>query len=392
MSRRILFVDQSGQPGGAELCLADLARDFHSSAAVLLLSDGPFVRMLEDRGIETKVLPMPPSLAGSGKGGGSLARPLLDSLGYLPKLRKHFCGADLLYLNTAKALVLGMAANFGKRVPTVFHLHDFLVPEHFGKRNLKLLAALTKRVDLVIANSEATAEACRKAGGASEVTVIPNGFDVSQFQGVTAEQVRAHRDRWNPENKTVLAIFGRLSRWKGQDVLLRAVSGLPDCHVWVVGDALFTEDDRAYAQELRAMAAESPLSGRVSFAGHRDDIPIWMHSADLVVHASTAPEPFGRVIVEAMLCRRPVIASDAGGPREILFPSTENPGESNKYLGHLHEPGNPESLRSAIAKTLQNPESTLAMSERAFTSARNRFDIRTVIGQTRAALSKILPE
>lgn len=386
MKRRILFVDQSGQPGGAELCLADIAAAFSPDAGVLLLSDGPFLPMLRDRGIEASVLPMPASLAGTGKKGGGLGRPLLEALAYLPKLRSRLAGADLLYLNTAKALVLGMAANFGRKTRTVFHLHDFLVPEHFGRRNLQLLVALTKKVDLVIANSHATAEACRKAGGASEITVIPNGFDLKKFENIASDRVRSHREQWNPENRKALAIFGRLARWKGQDVLLRAAAGLPDCHVWIVGEALFTEDDRAYAEELRAMAGEPALRGRVTFAGHCDDIPLWMRAADIIVHASTAPEPFGRVIVEAMLCDRPIIAADAGGPREILRPDASDP------LGLLHEPGSVDSLREKIREVLSDPEFAATMSRRALFSARNRFDIKAVIGQTHAALSAVPPK
>lgn len=386
MSRRILFVDQSGQPGGAELCLADLAAAFGGDASVLLLSDGPFRSLLEQRGLATEILPMPESLAGSGKQGGGLWKPLLDTLRYVPQLRGHFHSADLLYLNTAKALVLGMIAHIGKKTPVVFHLHDFLDRSHFSRGNLRMLAWLSRRVDLVIANSHATAEACRKAGGASEITVIPNGFDSDSFVRNSEEEVKAHRLQWNPDGRKVLAIFGRLARWKGQEVLLRAAADLADCQIWVVGDALFTGDDRAYAADLHTLAREPALRGRVTFAGHREDIPLWMRASDIVVHASTAPEPFGRVIVEAMLCARPVVAADAGGPREILYPDGAEVGE----LGLLHHPGDSDSLRQAIEQLLRNPEAASAMGVRAAVSVRKRFDIRNIVAQTQEALSPFL--
>ncbi len=386
MIRRILFVDQSGQPGGAELCLADLAAAFGGDASVLLLSDGPFRSLLEQRGLATEILPMPESLAGSGKQGGGLWKPLLDTLRYVPCLRGHFHSADLLYLNTAKALVLGTVAHIGKKTPVVFHLHDFLDRSHFSRGNLRMLAWLSRRVDLVIANSHATAEACRKAGGASKITVIPNGFDPDNFVRNSEEEVKAHRLQWNPDGRKVLAIFGRLARWKGQEILLRAAADLPDCQIWVVGDALFTGDDRAYAADLHALAREPALRGRVTFTGHREDIPLWMRASDIVVHASTAPEPFGRVIVEAMLCARPVVAADAGGPREILCPDGAESGE----LGLLHRPGDSDSLRRALENLLHNPEAASAMGARAAASARKRFDICGVVRQTQEALAPFL--
>jgi glycosyltransferase involved in cell wall biosynthesis len=390
MRNRILFVDQSGQPGGAELCLADLAAAVGENASVLLLSEGPFRSMLEQRGIKTSVLPMPASIAGSGKQGGQIWKSPLDTLRYVPALRAQFHPADLLYFNTAKALVLGMAACWGKKLPTVFHLHDFLDPRHFSKNNLRMLAALSRRVDLVIANSHATAEACRQAGGTTKITVIPNGFDPKLFDASSVQQVEAHGAQWNPDGRKILAVFGRLARWKGQDVLLRAAAGVPECHVWIVGDALFTADDRAYAAELLALARQPELQGRVTFAGHRNDVALWMQAADVVVHSSTAPEPFGRVIVEAMLCKRPVVAANAGGPREILCPDGVDAVDADRALGLLHEPGDVNSLRAAIEHLLRNPGAASAMAERAALSARNRFDIRRVIGQTQDALSLIL--
>jgi glycosyltransferase involved in cell wall biosynthesis len=138
------------------------------------------------------------------------------------------------------------------------------------------------------------------------------------------------------------------------------------------------------------MAREPALRDRVTFAGHRNDVPHWMLAADVVVHASTSPEPFGRVIVEAMLCRRPVVAADAGGPREILCPRGSEGLIEEGDLGLLHKPGDVDSLRGAIRQVLSNQEAATAMGERAAVSARNRFDIRQVIGQTREALSSIL--
>ena len=125
----------------------------------------------------------------------------------------------------------------------------------------------------------------------------------------------------------------------------------PEVQVVLVGDALFGED--AYVERLKLRAAKPDLAGRVHFLGFQQDVPRLMRAMDVIVHCSTAPEPFGLVIVEGMLARRPVIASAAGGALEIMT------GES----GLLVAPGDATALRSAITRLLENPELARRLAE-----------------------------
>ena len=106
----ILFVDQSGQPGGAELCLADIAAHYPGTSRVLLFSHGRFEEMLRERGVSVSVLQTPQRLAAVGKGAGITdylaAAP--EMAGFLRALRNEIRGSDLVYLNTAKALLHGV--------------------------------------------------------------------------------------------------------------------------------------------------------------------------------------------------------------------------------------------------------------------------------------------
>ena len=114
-----------------------------------------------------------------------------------------------------------------------------------------------------------------------------------------------------------IVLPGRLSRWKGQEVLLDAMARLarPDvCCVLVGAD----QGRRRYTAELVRLAERLGVADRLRFAGECDDMPAAMMLADVVVHASTAPEPFGRVVIEAQAMARPVIASDLGGPVETV--------------------------------------------------------------------------
>ncbi len=383
MTSRILFIDQSGQPGGAELCLRDIAAFFPGQARVLLFSHGPFEEMLRAGGIPVSVLEAPRRLASIDKaaGIGAYLSALPEVAGFLSSLRREIREADLIYLNTAKALLHGVVAGLGLRKRAVFHLHDLLSAEHFSRLNIRLITLAANRTNAVIANSQATAEAFLEAGGKVPVHVVPNGFDPARFAPLPQEDLLAARQEFSAGKAPVAAVFGRIARWKGQDVLLRAAARIPDLRVWIIGEAFFTGDDHRYASELQELASSPALAGRVSFAGQRADIPRLMQAADLIVHTSVAPEPFGRVVVEGMLSGKPVIASGAGGPLQMIR-SGEN--------GLLFRPGDAAELESALQNVLGRRDCGRSMGLLASREARQQYSLTSVLDQTNHVLSGLL--
>ena len=171
----------------------------------------------------------------------------------------------------------------------------------------------------------------------------------------------------------VVGVFSRLAEWKGQHVLLDALVSLPGVQALFVGDALFGED--AYAAGLRAQAQRLGVADRVCWAGFRDDVPALMKACTVVAHTSTAPEPFGRVIVEAMLAGRPVVASDEGGPREVI---------SDGRTGRLVTPGNPDGLAAAVGDLIAHPDRARALAEAGGAVARSRFSVQAMISGAEA--------
>ena len=380
MSGRILFLDQSGQPGGAELCLADTAAHLRPKSRVILFAHGPFEQLLRSRGVDVSVIEASQRLSKIGKeaGLGSYIPALPELAGFLAALRKEIRESDLVYLNTAKALLYGVVAGLASRVPSVFHLHDLLTPEHFSRLNLRLIVHAANRTRGVIANSQATARAFQEAGGTVPVHVIPNGFDASRFAPLPQESVLAAREAFHAGRAPVAAVFGRIARWKGQDLLLRAAQTIPDLRVWIIGEPFFTGDDHRYAGELKALASKPALAGRVDFLGQRNDIPLLMQAADVIVHTSVAPEPFGRVVAEGMLSGRPVIASRAGGPAEMI-----RHGET----GWLYAPGDAAELTSALRNVLAMPDCGRATGLLASDEARKQYSLSSVLEQTDRVLS-----
>ena len=120
----------------------------------------------------------------------------------------------------------------------------------------------------------------------------------------------------------------------------------------------------SYEADLRAMVAEDPtLAGRVHFTGHQDDVYAWMDALDIVVHASFG-EPFGLVLVEAMALGKPLVATAAGGPTEII---------EHGVSGLLVPPGDSVSLADAIGRILNEPGLASSLS----VGARRRADLFT---------------
>jgi glycosyltransferase involved in cell wall biosynthesis len=361
-----LFLDQSGELGGAELCLADLAEFCRERSVVLLFQDGPFAGLLRAKKVPVMIATLPEMAVRVNKSAGLFAYlcaiPGMGLLIYRAiRLAKDY---ELLYANTAKALVVAAVLAFLLRKQFCFHLHDIVNSDHFSTINRRLIVTLANRAHAVVVNSLATAEAYKRAGGKNRVRIIHNGFNPIHLRSgsptLSAGIWRGSLEQSFP----VVGLFGRITRWKGQHVFIKALVQLPDVHGLIVGDALFTGQDRRYNQELRELAVELRVADRIHFTGFCPDILPLLLSMDVVAHCSTSPEPFGRVIVEAMLAGRPVIATRAGGPLEII---TDN------LTGLLVEPGDPHALAAAIQRLLENREFATEMGRAAKRDAEQRF-------------------
>jgi glycosyltransferase involved in cell wall biosynthesis len=215
-----------------------------------------------------------------------------------------------------------------------------------GKR---LYNSVMARGERVIAISQFIAGLIQARHGTdpARIRIIPRGVDLRRFdpEAVAPARVAALRAAWGvPPGRPVLLLPARISRWKGQGVLLEALALLPAPRPFAV---LLGDPGRgAYAAALRQRIAALGLQTDVAMPGHQDDLPAAFLLADLALHASTDAEAFGRTIVEAQAMARPVIAADLGAPRE-----TVREGET----GWRVPPGDPAALAAAIARALALP-------------------------------------
>lgn len=366
---KILFLDQSGKPGGAELCLIDIAKPYRDTCLVGLFADGPFRELLEQQQIPVEVLTTESIQV---RKESSLMQGLSSMGSLLPLIAKVAQKArdyDLIYANTQKALVVGALASLLSRRPLVYHLHDILSLDHFSRINRAIAVTLANTTaKLVIANSQASQAAFVEAGGRSPLTaVVYNGFNPDFYQADESQR-KTLRQQLGFDGQFIVGHFSRLSPWKGQHLLIEALTHCPeDVTAIFVGEALFGEQD--YAQSLHQKVAELGLEKRIRFLGFRSDIVQLMSACDLVAHTSVAPEPFGRVVVEAMLCGCPVVAAKAGGVVELV---------EDQHTGWLIPPGDATLLAEVITKCHQQPEATAIVARHARDMASQRFHLNTI--------------
>ncbi len=379
-SRGILFMTHAGDPGGAEFKMLAIAGTLRESAEVLLLQHGSLETLLREAGIRCSVLPMAEDTSGVRREDGwlSMLRAIPGSLGTIARLARKARAHELVVCFSQKSFVLASLAKPFTRRPILWFMNDILSTDHFNPKMIRMLVLLSRfSANGVALVSQESRNAWLRAGGRrTGVSVVISGIDPAQIarQLGDSAHVADFRQRFSPQGKPLVGMFGRICRWKGQDVFLRAMALVPEAVGVIAGAALFEEE--VFEGELRDLAKQLGISDRVIFAGHIDNAMTLMAACDVVAHCSTAPEPSGRVIVEAMFAGTPVIGSDAGGVPEFI-----DHGET----GQLTPLNDPQALAAAIRRYLDNPDWSREVAAKARQRAEENFSSRaTILGFQRA--------
>jgi glycosyltransferase involved in cell wall biosynthesis len=381
---RVLAVDQSGVLGGAELSLLEVMKNMRGTNETVLFDDGPFRIALEAVGLKVDVLDGA-ALGGLSKDGG-MKRPGAGMIGGVMGLVRATLeksrNSDVIYVNTQRAMVVGAIAGLISRRPVVWHLRDIVSPEHFGKTQLTIIKWCTKlMLERVIANSTASAVALTALTRLKEerLDVVFNGISAEPFTELESVAQHELRARFSlPQDAFLVGSFSRLARWKGQHILLEALLEAPEMHAVLVGAALFGED--AYEAELRAYVLEHGLADRVHFLGFQHDIAACMKAVDVVAHTSISPEPFGRVIIEGMLAKRPIVAARAGGVTDIV---------EDRENGILCTPGDVAALAGALGELSADAGLRRRLVEQGYANAISRFGTERYVESVEKILSDV---
>jgi len=240
------------------------------------------------------------------------------------------------------------------------------------------------RGERVIAISGFIAELIARRHGVDpdRIRVIPRGVDPAIFNpdAVSPDRISRLAQTWRvPDGAPTVMLPGRLAGWKGQSVLIEALALLSRRDVCCV---LVGGGRKRIARRLIAQAERLGLADRVRLVGNTDDMPAAMMLSDVVVHASTQPEAFGRVVIEAQAMGRPVIASDLGGPVETV---------EDGVTGWRVPPGDPGALAAAIDRALaQTPLERAALGARARASVLAHYTKQAMQEATLSVYAELL--
>jgi glycosyltransferase involved in cell wall biosynthesis len=354
--------------GTIEIAEAQIAAGFR---AIVASAGGPMVAELERLGARHVALPL------DRKSPVALWR----NAGRLAALARAEGVAILHARSRGPAWSAWLAARrTGARFVTTYHGS---YNENFpGKRAYNAVMAKGDRV-IAISHFIAGLIAERHGTPAARIRIIPRGVDPRRFDPalVTPARIAALRAAWGlPDGRPVILLPGRVTRWKGQGVLVEAMGRLPgDALAVLVGGQGSKQD---FVAELQARAAALGLGDRLRLAGHADDMAAALLLADVVVHASTDAEAFGRTVIEAQAMARPVIASDLGGPRETV---------AEGVTGWRVPPGDAAALAAALARVLAMPaEARAAIGAAARQAVLEHYSTRAMQDATIAVYRELL--
>ena len=400
-AHRIAYVDLAPAVGGSVISLYHLVKGLDRARFepyVILSSTNDYASRFRDLGISVMTLaqdsgsascdadvPQARRDASSKLRGSSLAARLRRSaigqrlvhlVGFYwrtwPELRRTAqelseyiatCRPDLVHLNDVVCVSrAGIMAAKGLGVPAICHLRAMAWRTHYDRW-------LSKSLSGYICISQAVERHQRSLGGRTSPSwVVHNGLDLQEFSALpdTTSLRRELADLDLAPDDQVVGSVGRLVEWKGHHIFLRALARVaphhPRLRALVVGSPEAHSAD--YARHLRTLAHELGLTDIVTFTGFRHDIPRVLGAMDIMVHASVSPEPFGRVLIEAMAAGAMVIGTRAGAVPEIV---------DEGVTGMLVSPGDVSAMAAAMAYSLDHPDQRAAWQDAAKTCVVERF-------------------
>jgi glycosyltransferase involved in cell wall biosynthesis len=329
-SLEVLYLLNSSQIGGGNrsmLTLWSFIRAHGVGVHAIAPADGPMVEACHEAGVEVSVVPNDQP---------SWREPLhlIQSFGRWTSAIRTIKPALVHSNGFAPWRSIALAA-YVRRLPHICHVRFGESPAY-----LRWVFRGLPKPDVFIFASRALLDEMReeldRACPHARYEVVHNGVDLRQF-------VPAPR----APGPARVGIVANLLGVKGHEDFLHMASLLVsrrvDAHFWIIGGDIFST---GYEAELQQLARDLNVSGVTTFFGHRNDVPALTAQLDVLVGASHE-EPFGRTLIEAMACSKPVVATRVGGIPEIVV---------DGVTGLLVPPGSPDALAAAVSSVLESPE------------------------------------
>lgn len=377
LNKKILQVLPALESGGVERGTVDLATYGNENGYNIKVasSGGKMVEALEEKGVEHITLNL------------KSKNPLIIFANIF-RLKRIIKEHDIKIVH-ARSRAPAWSAFLACKLSRTTFITTF---HGFYQKNLplkKFYNSVMARGDVVIAVSNFIKKHIIKNynTGGKKIEVIHRGVNLKEFdvKKVTDEDIKTFLGK-NGLNEKDRIIFlpGRITRWKGQNVAIKALSDVKDKKniKLLIGGGWKGND--TYYQELVELCKDGGLENNVIFAGHISNMPVALRASDIALNTSVEPETFGRVSAEANAMGKPVIASAHGGSLEIL---------ENKECGVLVPPGEHKALAKAINELLQKlstPENRDRIEELAINNVRENFSLELMCKKTLGIYDRFL--
>ena len=349
MNKKFLAISNYGDMiGGGEYSFLSFLKSLPTQWEPLAVvpNTGQLRLLLEEAGIQTSIIPFPP------------IRPwtiprMIGCISLVANLCKK-TNPELIYANGSRAALYSCLAKPFHNKPVIFHCR-------IAEKDWKMDLILTRMINLIICNSIATTKRFNKIHN-NKIRIVYNGFELGRLREPVKKSAPVGLD-WK-----IILVVARISRQKRHDVALdtfeKIADSLPNAHLILIGDK--DRLDVEWWEYLQTKTRMSPFSKRIHWPGYQRDIRPWYRSAS-ILFAPGENEAFGRVIIEAMACGLPVIATRGGGIPEIV-----RHGED----GILVQPGDIDEMANAIENILINDELRKGLAQSAINRAEG-FDLET---------------
>ncbi|MDP9393879.1 MAG: glycosyltransferase [Actinomycetota bacterium] len=308
--------------------------------------------------------------------------PKDDLLDFMPAFGEHLAAAwaedvpDVVHSHFWMSALAALVAGRATGVPVVhtYHALGVVKRRHQGAKDtsprerVRLESAIARDVQRVVATcSDEVFELVRMGAHRARISVVPCGVDLGRFTESGPAWPRSDRPR--------LLSIGRLVERKGVDTAIEALRGVPGAELVIAGGPPLSQlGADPEARRLKELATNLGVHDRVLMLGQvsREDVPALMRSADVVVCVPWY-EPFGIVPLEAMACRRPVVASAVGGLVDTV---------ADGVTGYLVPPRDPEGLAAVLRRMLANPFALEALGRAGIERARSRYAWERIARET----------
>ena len=387
--KTILIIHQSAELYGSDKTMLYFLSELDKTKylpIIVLPFDGPLKSELEKNNIKVVIAPVlkiyrkmftPKNIF-------KFIKEYYQGIKALDSLNKQY-KFDLVYTHTLAALI-GILFAKKRKIKHLWHVQEIIakpkILNFLFKRSLSL-DCNHKVVYDSIATMNFWIENNQKLANKSEA--VWNGVETKNIKSFTDFEIQEVRENFffSSKDEIVISLVGRINSWKGQQLLLKSFNQLikeyNNIKLVYLGSAPPNQEN--FEIELKNQILEFGLVNKVVVIPFQKEIEKFWNSIDIAVVPSTEPEPFGMVVIEAMLAKKPVIASNHGGPTEIII---------QNETGLLFEPNNHNSLSNALEKLIQDKQLRMLYGENGFNRVHTTFSLESHVNHFEKIFDELL--